>query len=711
MKTAQRLLLLWLAGWLAACAFAATQEQLLDPELREIYDKGSSAYYGQRDRDGALELFQELETRSAAKKNNYWHGTALWKQAQIFSDDGNQAESVAYFEKSLVAFARDSDFAGTANHLLLLGNLFGCYESRGQRGESLRIHRAMMPATGLNLARTSKLPADTPLLSLSDDQLRPIKNMAFIGIVYATEIRLRFESGEDADAFALAEKIDRRLTGTTLPREVTIYAGILESLFKLHLAAGRTAEAEQVLVRLIDLQKIPKSEAYDEILGARIDLALLRCRQGADPAPLFADAEKALDEARQRRWTQRWMTGRGKVARMHALTGNHPEGRRLIDAAITETRLLDEPRLLAELLLTRAELQLDAGVHEGVQADLFETLKWYRQQGGLRTETLAYVQYVRFLRLSGQPAAARQSLAETEARLRRFPDAAQSALLAAETLALSALPSTPPPAGANVLIKTSDLQPVELTTSVLEGWSARGRFTLTNPGDLPVNGLLKASGPNLKATWDSLKLQWLIHAGPPGADTLAEVSQRVLLAPLDQASLVLTVDPAHAGKGEIKLTWHGESDAQTVWWHFAQGPVHSEVAVIDVNLALENPFYSVPLHHYLVRTNADTGHSQNLRVVTTSPCRVEIVDAETGRVLAIDASGDGDFRGVGDVLFSDLTLDGLPDLRFVRGQKIAPLEIQVYPLATYTEVGVRLELQNPDGTWTLKSTDRLLGKQ
>ncbi|HEY9250297.1 MAG TPA: hypothetical protein VIO38_14245 [Rariglobus sp.] len=81
------------------------------------------------------------------------------------------------------------------------------------------------------------------------------------------------------------------------------------------------------------------------------------------------------------------------------------------------------------------------------------------------------------------------------------------------------------------------------------------------------------------------------------------------------------------------------------------------------------------------------------------------------RVLAIDASGDGDFRGVGDVLFSDLTLDGLPDLRFVKGQKIAPLEIQVYPISTYTEVGVRLELQNPDGTWTLKSTDRLLGKE
>jgi hypothetical protein len=51
---------------------------------------------------------------------------------------------------------------------------------------------------------------------------------------------------------------------------------------------------------------------------------------------------------------------------MHAFTGNLGQGMEIINASIDEARTINAPPLLASLLLTRAELRLDAGSTEGV---------------------------------------------------------------------------------------------------------------------------------------------------------------------------------------------------------------------------------------------------------------------------------------------------------------------------------------------------------
>lgn len=720
-------LLLILLGLLPRDSLAVTKEQMMDPEVRVFYNEGNAAYHGRHDRDEGLRLYKELEAISLRKENNYWLGTAYWKQAQVLSGDGNQAGSIELFEKSLVAFSRDADFAGTANHVMLLHNLFSNYENRGQRGESLRIHQALIVATGINLNRSSNLPVDTPLFELSDDALRNVKNMAFIGFLYSTEILLRFEAGNDADALALAQKIDRRFVGTQHPREITVYAEVLETLAKIHLAAGRLPEAEAVLRRMLPLTEVPKTEAAGPVFRARCELALLRCRLGDEPGPWISLTREAIAETRKRLWAANALSGAGKLARMLTLVGEREESLLTLNAAIAETRTLDEPRLLAELLLTRAELQLDAGVTSGVEADLFETLKWYRQQGGLRSETSALVQYARLLRLTDNAIDAHQALARAKARLLCFPEARQAAYVrpplptptrtlpspaSTQTVPPPVAPVASPPAVAHSrprdAASIADLQPVELTTRIANQWSAKGRFMLTNPGKSIVEGSMKASGVGLTATWNESLLRWEIHSRP-GEEN--QVEQRISLKPFDQALVVLTVDADIARSGRIQLSWRDEGDELSAWWSFSQDKTPSDLAVIGANLALENPFYSVPLHHYIVRGNADGGTSQNLRVITTARCRVEVVDAATGRVLAVDATGDGDFRGVGDVIFADGNLDGSPDVRFDKNQRVAEVEIQVYPLSRQEEIGVNLELQQRDGTWKLSSTDRLIGKE
>lgn len=686
-----------------------------DTELINLYKHARDTYNEHKDLDEGLRLYGELESRAIAKQDSYWEATAIWSKAQLIGNHGDNPASLALYEKSLAVFSRSPDFPGTANHLILLGNLVSVTQDEGRPGESLRYFHDLYKATGLNLAGTSRFPSDTPLFELTDDELAEVTNIAFISIVFVIETNFRFQAGDDTRARELAEKIDRRLRGSTRLRDVARHARALETLAQIHLAAGRAADAEQVLVRLIDLGKLGRSDASDEIIAARCELALLRARRGDETAPLFAEARAAIEEARFHHWIDLALACTGQLARLHAATGDLPSALALIDSSLAETRTLKEPHLLAELLLARAEIRLDAGRPDEARADLIEALKWFRDCGGLRAEAGAHVLNARALRLAGKPLAARQALADAETWLRRFPDVRLRALLDRETPLIAAMrddsapPQAPSPVAAASLAKSSDLQPVEQSTTTPDGWSARGRFTLTNPGLLNETGWLSAKGVSLRSRWDAAALVWHIDATEAGPEN--EVRQQVTLRPLDQATVVLTIAPALAKSGAVELTWRGRAASQTAWWRYAGGPLEADRTVIDTNLALENPFYSVPLHHHVVRRLDEGGGSQNLRVSSSAPCRIELVNPETGRVFAVDATGDGDFRGGGDIVVTDGNLDGIPDLRFDQGQRVATLELQVYPQARYEQVEIKLEVQQRDGTWILGATDRLLGKE
>ena len=71
----------------------------------------------------------------------------------------------------------------------------------------------------------------------------------------------------------------------------------------------------------------------------------------------------------------------------------------------------------------------------------------------------------------------------------------------------------------------------------------------------------------------------------------------------------------------------------------------STASTIHQHFAQQNPFFSVALYHEI---GAEEGGG--FRVRASAPCRVEVYDAESLALLAVDADGDGSFRGVGDLL-------------------------------------------------------------
>ena len=111
----------------------------------------------------------------------------------------------------------------------------------------------------------------------------------------------------------------------------------------------------------------------------------------------------------------------------------------------------------------------------------------------------------------------------------------------------------------------------------------------------------------------------------------------------------------------------------------------------NTSLAFENPFYAVHLHHP-IRTD---GAAQSFRVQPSRRCRVEMLDARTGTLLAVDADGDGAFRGTGDSIAADADGDGFPDLPVDAATGLGEIEILIFPLpgAAPATSDARIEVQ------------------
>ena len=78
-----------------------------------------------------------------------------------------------------------------------------------------------------------------------------------------------------------------------------------------------------------------------------------------------------------------------------------------------------------------------------------------------------------------------------------------------------------------------------------------------------------------------------------------------------------------------------------------------------------------------------------------SPCftasgalRLEYYDPVSGRLLAIDAQGNGKFNDAGDVLVEDLDANGAIDLSFAAGERLREIEVFVFPPGNGASAGI-----------------------
>jgi len=252
-----------------------------------------------------------------------------------------------------------------------------------------------------------------------------------------------------------------------------------------------------------------------------------------------------------------------------------------------------------------------------------------------------------------------------------------------------------------------DLQPILTTTRVATGELAHARFALVNPSVGMATGAVQLIASGLMADWTPTDEGWRITFRQ-GTNSVAS-TKSLSIAPGTATALYLEATPqAPEATNAISVVWQDATNL-TARWEFGATAAAGEIAVVNASLAEDNPFYSVSFYHELYhRGQAPT--VQNLRVTANPPCRIEMTDAATGQILAIDANGNGTFGGSGDVLSIDSDRDGYPDFLLSPAHDAASFELIVYPATGSSSVSRETEItlwHREAGEWVADAVDVL----
>lgn len=386
------------------------------------------------------------------------------------------------------------------------------------------------------------------------------------------------------------------------------------------------------------------------------------------------------------------------------------------------SRHLDRGALaLAQAALWRAEesilrrlsaLTPEIGLNS-VEEDLFHAVEFYRRNGLLLQEPGFYRLYLRYLfardRLDEIPGILTLAIQRAERfQLRTLQDQFAEDLQRWK-VRVAESPGEAPPPGLGAI----DLQPLEMISHGKEGELVRGRFSLVNQGPVELEGTLQIVAAVEADAWNAASDTWAVALG---GETEGR-SEAIALQPGERRVIYLEtlLNDGEETVGEAQLRWKGHGDPAS-WWRFRTEPEGRTVSVVQASLAMDNPFYSVPLYQEIYY-RGDGERVIDFRVRTSHPAHVEIIDVDTGRLIAIDSTGNARFDGVGDAVFHDLNRNGYPDLLFDGENDVAAVELHVFPHSGVSgdsppgEVLVFLETRDSAGEWRRERENRLLTGQ
>lgn len=312
---------------------------------------------------------------------------------------------------------------------------------------------------------------------------------------------------------------------------------------------------------------------------------------------------------------------------------------------------------------------------------------------------------------AGNPDGAREAARQARellggARLGAFARAEVEKLLGQADqaqLAENAAPAAPAPVAATPVAARLTLQPRAATSMGIGGQAGKALFTLSNPFNETLSGVLRFAGRPVAITWDRDRafgrVEVVKEAGPA-----AVVEQEVELSAGEVASFQMVVPAALAARGSLELVWtETKTGNSRSVWSFEPNETGVDFAVIDAGLYEASPFHLVPIHHHL---RMKEGERANLRIVTSLPARVETYTA--GRLAMVDAQGNGSLQEAGDQILWDEDRDGWPEISSTGGE--AEISLYLNPLNPLPPEGLKVEIQWKLGdAWVTVAEDTLLG--
>ncbi len=286
-----------------------------------------------------------------------------------------------------------------------------------------------------------------------------------------------------------------------------------------------------------------------------------------------------------------------------------------------------------------------------------------------------------------------QRISQIESEL--FASLEDDRLLALEDERVLALPMLPFALPQKPQRPRVDLQPPVSKVRVSKAHSELGRtkLYLTNETLQTVNGSLslKAAGSGLKSWSAGESGQWLTLRPAPSIRT--EETRPLSLRPGERLSLFIEHEsPATTAGDSVSILWDSPGQKSPADITFFSAASQPEVSITNTSSFTVRPGWPLPLYQELnYRGPVDT--EEDLQFSASIPCRLEIYDADTvhfpsveaGKLIAVDAEGDGSFAGPDDRLDAthDLNGNGQPDI--VIGDRSRSLELYAWPLREFLE--------------------------
>lgn len=476
----------------------------------------------------------------------------------------------------------------------------------------------------------------------------------------------------------------------------------------IHDLRGERAAVDQLDAVLGKFQELGRD--FDAQYAERDRLVMLRER--GEYAGLERGFIRLLEESRARGIKRAEPTLYREYAYLLAGLGRHREAALMLRRAIAMSRAFGWHLHLPDLLIKLADCHYLMGDMAGMEAAWEEIDRLMAEIPDMPPERVLDVMVGRMtlLRRKGDEAGVRALFARaTEfTRANGIPDFLARGL---HEFPVDG-PATANPVASNGR-PAADLQPVEMVTHVLEGESARGRFTVSNPGDREISGRVVVRGPDAAlSTLPEERALRVVLSG--GSDGVREVTRDISLGAGEQVVVYLDVKAAGTDELMAAVTWQPSDGGvvQSGEWSCKGDGSGAQVAVVNASLSRDNPFYSVPLYHEVYRRGGGDG-IEDFRIRVSSPAYVEVADEVSGRVLAVDRGGDGAFDGPGDLVIDDVNGNGFPDLRFDKVADVAAVELRISCMGmepgAYGEEGISVffEVREKSG-WVLLAEDRLL---
>jgi tetratricopeptide (TPR) repeat protein len=264
----------------------------------------------------------------------------------------------------------------------------------------------------------------------------------------------------------------------------------------------------------------------------------------------------------------------------------------------------------------------------------------------------------------------------------------------------------------NAVAGDIDFQPLRVVSEVAPGETAHARFTLANLTGRHAAGQLGLPADIELISWDAAAGDMRLRTREKPQTNQALPLE---LGPSEMIRIHLeSLDVRHETPREYALAWNRpEAAGRTSHWTVSADDDRSELTVVNANLIRHNPFYLVPLYH-AIRARDVASPLRDFRVRSSLPCYVEMIDAATDRVIAVDRRGDGSFREQGDSVYQDENSDLFPDHRFRQAGEVFGMELRVFPADKAAGADVAAEciisiegLLN--GKWETLAENRVLG--